>query len=170
MPVSVYNPEGIETIENSKLMLVPSIKKLDAATVTELKAGTEITCALRSFESSSDASESEDKRICRRDAGKRPGPVTYGLSDTDIIIDDPQKDDEVIAGLEPGVHTIIVEFPNVKPGSEITAGQKYYAWKSTVKTKTPGKLSTDDGEMFTMNVGWSVTGRTLNGKVTQPAQ
>lgn len=166
MTVSVYNPEGIETIENSKLMIVPSIAKLDAATVAEMKAGTEITCALKSFETSSDASESEDKRICRRAASKRPGPVTFGISDTDIIITDPQKDDKLIAGLEPGSHWFVVEFPAVKPGADIVADQKYYAWKATVKTKTPGKLTTDDGEMFTMNIGWSVSERTLNGKTT----
>ncbi|MDU5867876.1 MAG: hypothetical protein E6Z41_05300 [Cutibacterium avidum] len=166
MSVSVYNPEGIETIENSKVMIVPSIAKLDAATVTELNAGTAITCALKSFETSSDASESEDKRICRRNASKRPGPVTYGISDTDIVITDPQKEDKLIAGLEPGSHWIVVEFPAIEPEADVAAGQKYYAWKATVKTKTPGKLTTDDGEMFTMNIGWSVSDRTLNGAVT----
>lgn len=166
MAINVYNPEGIETIENSLVMLIPSAAKLNAITSSELQAGHEITCALKEFESSSDASESEDKRICRRDAKKRPGPVTHSLSDTEIILKDPQGEDELITGLEPGAHFVIVEFPNVKPGTDSLTSKKYYAWAVTVRTKVPGKISTDDGELFTMKVGWSVGDRTLNGTVT----
>lgn len=165
MSVTVYNPDGLETIEDSKFMWVPSIATLDKATVSELNAGTAFTCALRKFDSKADASESEDKRICSRNAKKRPGPITYSIDDTEIIITDPQQDDTFIDALEPGVHGFLVEFPHISPTANVASAQKYYAWKVTVKTKQPGGISTADGELFTMIIGWSVQDRTLKGVV-----
>ncbi|MSS45292.1 hypothetical protein FYJ43_04370 [Cutibacterium sp. WCA-380-WT-3A] len=165
MSITVYNPAGIETIQDSKFVWVPSLAKIEAATVAELNAGTAFTCALTKFSNKSDASESEDKRICSRNAKKRPGPITYAIDDLDIIIDDPQKPDAFIDSLEPGVHGYIVEFPHLSPDTDIASGQRYYAWQVTVKKKEPGDITTSDGELFVMNVGWSVQDRTLKGVV-----
>jgi len=165
MAITVYNPDGIETIENTRFVWVPSIADIDAPMVTEIDAGTEFTCAMTEFTPGSDASESDDKRICRRDVAKRPGPVTYTLDDLTLIVEDPQAEDPFIDSLEPGVQGFIVEFPNIAPGTATAAAQKAHVYKVTVKTKTPGKISTDDGEMFTMIIGWSVQKRSLKAAV-----
>lgn len=169
MAITVYNPEGIETVANSRFVMVPSGAVLDALTIAEIDAGTEFTCALTEFESGADSSENEDKRICRRDAGKRAGSVTYSINDFPIIQTDPQEEDPFIDGLVSGVQRIIVEFPNITPGTATAAGQKYYAWKSTLKSRVPGKISTDDGELFAQTTSWSVQERTLSGAVAAGA-
>ena len=165
MPITVYNPAGIETIAKNRFVWVPSIANIASPTIAEIDAGTEFSCALTEFEPGVDASESEDKRLCRKDAAKRSGSVTYSITDLPIITNDPQTADPFIDQLEPGVTGYIVVFPNVAPGTDTASAQRAWVFAVTVKTKTPQKLSTDDGELFTMVVGWSVTARNLKATV-----
>lgn len=165
MPITVYNPAGIETIAKNRFIWVPSIAAIASPKITEIDAGTEFSCALTEFEPGVDASESEDKRLCRKDAAKRSGSVTYSINDLPIITNDPQVADPFIDQLEPGVTGFLVVFPNVAPGTATASAQRAWVFAVTVKTKTPQKLSTDDGELFTMVVGWSVTARNLKATV-----
>ena len=169
MPITVYNPAGIETIAKNRFVWVPSIADIAAPTIAEIDAGTEFSCALTEFDPGVDASESEDKRLCRKDAAKRSGSVTYSISDLPIIINDPQTADPFIDQLESGVTGFIAVFPNIAPGTATAAAQRAWIYAVTVKTKTPQKFSTDDGELFTMVVGWSVTARNLKATVAAGA-
>lgn len=165
MPIENYSPAGIEMLENLHVVIAPSVADIKAPTIAELEAGKDATCALRELEPGADASESDDKRLCRKTNAKRSGTVEYSLADTTVIINDPQAEDKFIDSLEPGGKAFVFVFPNIDFKEAIAAGNRAWAYECTVKTKVPGKLSTDDGELFGMVFGWSVQNQELHSVV-----
>lgn len=165
MPITNYAPKGIEVLEDLHIIVAPAIADLTSPTLAEIQAGRDVAGALREVEPGASASESDDKRLNRKTNAKRPGATEYSISDTTFIIEDPQAPDEFIDSLTPGAKAFVLVFPNIAPDVEIKAGDRAWTYESSVKTKVPGKLDTDDGTLFSMIVGWSVQEQELHSVV-----
>ena len=64
MSTSPFDPPGIDAAGNSKIVFVKAIADLSAPKLAEIKAGTDLSCALYSFEPSTEQSTVTRTKYC----------------------------------------------------------------------------------------------------------
>ena len=76
MSTSPFDPPGIDAAGNSKIVFVKAIADLSAPKLAEIKAGTDLSCALYSFEPSTEQSTVTRTKYCYKQATESLGRAT----------------------------------------------------------------------------------------------
>lgn len=76
MSTSPFDPPGIDAAGNSKIVFVKAIADLAAPKLAEIKAGTDLSCALYSFEPSTEQSTVTRTKYCYKQATESLGRAT----------------------------------------------------------------------------------------------
>lgn len=112
MSVSPFDPPGIDAAGNSKIVFVKAIANLSAPTVAEIKAGTDLSCALYSFVPSTEQSTVTRTKYCYKQATESLGRATTTIEAIEYDYN-PQKLDDQAYGyytaLTPGTSGWIVD-------------------------------------------------------------
>lgn len=73
MSINPFDPPGIDAAGNSKLVFVKALENPKAPTVAELKAGTDLSCALYGFTTSTEQSTTTRTKYCYKQAAESLG-------------------------------------------------------------------------------------------------
>lgn len=145
MSITNYAPDAPLTAGNAQIMVLPTVKNLEAITVAEWNAGTSIECATRAFGTSADTDVKSDRYLCDTQSRETPGTTSYKVSDITLDVD-PQNPAAVFDLLKKGAHVVLANREGVKHDTAATASQRYAAWRCTVNHNVPGELGTDEGQ------------------------
>lgn len=159
--VSVYNPDGVATAGNSQIGLAPTVVDIDSPTVAELNAGIVFECATEAFGSTTDVSTISRKKLCDRVATQRPGDRTYQVEPLEIVLDDPQGDEQELMdrfGIDDTIY--LWHRPGLDHDEAIEAGQKVQVIRAIVSSVDLATITTEAGEEYRFVVNLAIQDRT----------
>lgn len=112
MSISPFDPPGIDAAGNSKIVFVKAIANLTAPTLTEIKAGTDLSCALYGFVPSTEQGTVTRTKYCYKQAAESLGRATTTIEAIEYDYNPQKLDDQdygYYAALTPGTSGWIVD-------------------------------------------------------------
>ena len=97
MSVAPLDPPGIDAAGNSRIVFVKALANPSAPTVAEIKAGTDISCAIYSFVPTFEQSTVERTKYCSKQARETLGRTKVSIEDLEYDYH-PQKPDDTAYG------------------------------------------------------------------------
>jgi len=169
MSITIPAPEGIDAAGKSAVIFVSAIADTDAPKLTELSAGTHITCALYGFEPSVDQSASSFAKYCYKQPAQIPGRPTYSIAN--IVVDgDPQGADssgnyDYLEVLVPGAKGFIVDRRGLDFDDPLASAQKVdiYPVEIGALNRVPIDPTSTEGQKLRDEFRVFVTGEVKHG-------
>lgn len=146
--ITEYNPDGMETAGNSRIVVIPSVADIDKITVTEWNSGTAIECATTAFGLNVDVQMRERRMLCDKIARQTPGVRNVTTEALVIEAGDLQADNALLELLAQGARVVIAHRPSIPHETAAAAGQKYEAVEVIVASQTLVALSNEDGQTY----------------------
>lgn len=158
MSLTVFNPDGVEVLENSAVIVAPAVADLDKPTVAEYNAGTAIQCSIKAFGISTDVSYVSSQYLCDKVAKKRVGNREYNLEPLTIKIGDPQAETISAKFVEDSV-VYLIHRPGLKHTTPAAASQKAQVIKARVAAVDLVPIGVEEGSVYELRVALAVEGR-----------
>ncbi len=112
MSIAPLDPPGIDAAGMSRIVFVQALSDPTAPTTTEIKAGTDLSCALYGFSPTVDQGTVTRTKYCYKQSAESLGRanVTIEAIEYDYNPQDPEDEDYAYySALEPGTHGYIVD-------------------------------------------------------------
>jgi len=161
--ITVYDPAGIATAANSRIVVLPAVADLNAITVAEWNAGLAVECATEAFGTQTNVSMVSRKKLCDPVATQRPGDRTYEMSgELRLTLDDPQAADglELMDKFALDDTVYLAHRPGLAHTDAAAADQRYEGLKAIVAGVDLAPISTEAGEEYEFVVQLAIQERT----------
>ena len=146
--ITEYNPDGMETAGNSRIVVIPTVADINKITVAEWNSGTAIECATTAFGLNVDVQMRERRMLCDKIARQTPGARTVSVEALVLELGDPQAENALMELLSEDARVVIAHRPGVEHTDAAAAGQKYEAVSVIVASQTLVALSNEDGQTY----------------------
>lgn len=110
--IAPLDPPGIDAAGMSKVVFVPALADASAPTVAEIKAGTDLSCAIYAFNASTEQGTVRLAKYCYKQAVEALGRATTSIEAIEYDYHPQKLDDPDYAyytALEPGTHGFIID-------------------------------------------------------------
>jgi len=158
MSLTVFNPDGVEVLENSAVIVAPAVADINEPTVAEYNAGTAIQCSIKAFGISTDVSYVSSQYLCDKVAKKRVGNREYNLEPLTIKIGDPQSETISAKFVEDSV-VYLIHRPGLKHTTPAASSQKAQVIKARVAAADLVPIGVEEGSVYELRVALAVEGR-----------
>ena len=155
MTISVFNPDGVEVLGNSRVLALPAAADLDAITVAEGNAGTAIECSIKQFGATTDVTYINAQYLCDKVAKRRVGRREYNMEPLTIKVD-PQDTEAIEAIFYEDAKVTLMHRPGIEHTEELATGQKYQAVQGTVAAVDLVPVDLTEGAVYELRVALAV--------------
>lgn len=110
--IAPLDPPGIDAAGMSKVVFVPALADATKPTVAEIKAGTDLSCAIYGFSPSTDQGTTTRAKYCYKQAVESLGRAKTTIEAIEYDYNPQNLDDPdyaYYAALEPGTHGFIID-------------------------------------------------------------
>ena len=155
MTISVFNPDGVEILGNSRVVALPAVADLDAATVAEANAGTAIECSIKQFGATTDVSYVDAQYLCDKVAQRRVGRREFNMEPLVIKVD-PQDTTAIEAIFYEDAKVTLLHRPGINHTDAFASGQQYQAVQGTVAAVDLVAVDLTEGAVYELRVALAV--------------
>ena len=165
MSLSPFDPPGIDAAGNSKIVFVKAIADLKAPTVAEIKAGTDLSCALYGFAPSTEQGTVERRKYCYKQTVETLGRAKTTIEAIEYDYNPQKLDDQAYgyyAALTPGLTGWIVDRRGLDAKTEDWAADQYVdIYPVTLGARTRVAIDDEEGAKLRTRQSIAVSGEVL---------